>query len=166
MKKILGILAGILAIGIIAYVFINNTSNEAEDENNSGDNNVTAPKEELDDGNSVDTSLQFSLEANGDAGEAYIYKVRNEGEEMETLSFTTSQRFEYEISDGNEVVNKYSSDKAFMQVLEDITIEPGEELTFDVPLPDLEPGEYTITIFLTAKNLASASKVTETFEVN
>lgn len=162
MKKILGLLVAVLAIGIIAYVFINNTGGETEEDSNRDDNNSTEPSDEFDEGGKDDMELIFSLD---ESENGFVYTVHNEGEKVETVSFTTSQRFEYEISNADGVINKYSNDKAFMQVLEDVTIEPGDNLTFDIKLPDLEPGEYTIKIFLTAKDLAAASEVTETFEV-
>src|SRR5699024_3474005 len=108
------------------------------------------------------TDLEFALQGANESNPSLVYTVKNTGNEEEVLSFTTGQRYEHEISQDGEVLHRYSEGKAFTQALEDIPLAPGEEITFDVELPDLEPGEYTINIFLVASDIGPASEVKET----
>jgi len=94
----------------------------------------------------------------------YEFSITNESGEDKELSFTTSQRYEYELNQDNELIKRFSDDMAFMQVLEDINLPPGESLSYELKLPELEPGEYTLTAYSVAKNL-SGNQVTVTFVI-
>lgn len=109
----------------------------------------------------MDDELSFSLEAISE-GMNYQYIVKNTGDEPVTLEFTTSQQYDYEITDkNNEVVYRFSDGRSFMQVLRDVTLEPGEEMTFDIELPELEPGDYTLTMYITARELPHSKQSIE-----
>jgi len=95
----------------------------------------------------------------------YEFTIMNESDEEKELSFTTSQRYEYELRDEEkELVMRFSDDMAFMQVLEDIELPPGEELNYELKLPSLNPGEYTLTAYSAAEDL-SGNQVTVTFVI-
>jgi copper(I)-binding protein len=95
----------------------------------------------------------------------YEFTITNESDEDKELSFTTSQRYEYELRDqDNELVKRFSDDMAFMQVLEDINLPPGESLSYELKLPELEPGTYTLTAYSVAKGL-TGDQVTVTFSI-
>ncbi|MFA1820390.1 BsuPI-related putative proteinase inhibitor [Virgibacillus oceani] len=95
----------------------------------------------------------------------YEFTIKNESDEKKELSFTTSQRYEYELRDAeNELVKRFSDGMAFMQVLEDIELPPGEELNYELALPSLDPGEYTLTAYSVAEGL-SENQVTVTFVI-
>ncbi|SHF76283.1 BsuPI-related putative proteinase inhibitor [Ornithinibacillus halophilus] len=90
---------------------------------------------------------------------AYEYTIQNVSDKPQTLEFTTSQRYEAIINDekGKEVY-RYSDGKSFMQVLKDVTINPGDELTYEFKLPELEAGKYTLTLRLVARNALFSKK--------
>jgi copper(I)-binding protein len=95
----------------------------------------------------------------------YEFTIMNESDEEKELSFTTSQRYEYELRDEEkELVTRFSDDMAFMQVLEDVELPPGEELNYELKLPTLGPGEYTLTAYSVAEDL-SGDQVTATFVI-
>ena len=95
----------------------------------------------------------------------YEFTIRNERDEEKELSFTTSQRYEYELRDAeDELVKRFSDGMAFMQVLEDIELPSGEELNYELALPSLDPGEYTLTAYSVAEDL-SGNQVTVTFVI-
>ncbi|GAB3056177.1 BsuPI-related putative proteinase inhibitor [Virgibacillus ainsalahensis] len=126
-----------------------------------------APGEERNMEEITENGLKFSLqmkEEAADAGKTFTYTVTNVSDDEVKLSFTTSQRYEYELSDEEGVIERFSDGRAFMQVLADITLAPGEALDYDMSLPSLEPGTYTLTVFLTAKDMAE-NQVTLEFTV-
>lgn len=95
----------------------------------------------------------------------YEFTITNERDEEKVLSFTTSQRYEYELRDqDNQLVKRFSDGMAFMQVLEDINLPPGESLSYELKLPELEPGAYSLTAYSVAKGL-SGNQVTVEFVI-
>lgn len=170
MKKLLGLLILLLAIGVTAYLVINNGEEETDvteedsKERNIGELIQTDPKKKFEDAEKIDTPLQFSVEENSEGAAKFTYKVHNSGDAPETLAFGSGQRYEYEIYKGNELVKRYSDGMSFTQALEDIVVEPGETIPFEVQMPELEEeGEYRMEIYLVAKDLAATSKVTKKF---
>lgn len=81
----------------------------------------------------------------------YKYIVKNVSDEPKTLQFSSSQRYDFDIitSEG-EIIYRYSDGKSFLQVMKDVTLDPGDELSFDIQLPELESGRYKLSIRLTA----------------
>lgn len=170
MKKLLGILILLLAIGVTIYL-VTNTGEEDTDvkEDSAKDKNFGEiikkdPKKKFEDGKTIDTPLQFTIEEVSDGATQFTYNVHNSGDAPETLAFSTGQRYEYEIYKGNELVKRYSDGMSFTQAMEDIVVEPGETVSFEVKIPDLEEeGEYRIDIYLVAKDLAATSKISKKF---
>jgi hypothetical protein len=81
----------------------------------------------------------------GDSIEVLI-AVRNATNRPRRLSFATSQRYDLILTDsGGEEVHRWSADRAFMQALGDLALEPGAEeaWTESLPAPD-RPGPYTL----------------------
>lgn len=157
MKKIVGIF--ILLIGL--FLTACQPADEEVEEEQPADNEQEKQEDNEGDEN-MDTELNFALEVENDK---MLYTVQNEGDTTTTLRFSTSQKYEFEVSDDSGVIATYSEGKVFMQAIEEIELAPGEEETFDVELPTLDPGEYTIKIYLTASNLAEISEITEKFEI-
>ncbi|MFD1039635.1 BsuPI-related putative proteinase inhibitor [Virgibacillus byunsanensis] len=117
--------------------------------------------------NNGENSLSFFLQEvkDSNADKTFRYTVINEGNQVQKLSFNTSQRYEYELfSKEHGLVERYSDGKMFLQVLQDIMLAPKEKLTYDISFSSLEKGEYSLTVFLTARGL-SHSKRTITFRV-
>jgi len=164
------LLMGLLLLGftVIATACAEETSNEngtrgneSEEQENEEENTGEEAAEITNDG------VVYALQPISISAEDTVYEftITNESEEEKELSFTTSQRYEYELRDQtNELVKRYSDDMAFMQVLEDIKLPPGEELSYKLKLPALEPGDYTLTAFSVAKGL-SGNQVTVTFSI-
>lgn len=90
----------------------------------------------------------------------FIYEITftlgNEHGEEEKVIFPSSQRFNYVLknSEGDMVYN-YSADKMFALVVEEVTIQPGESLQYEIDLkealPYIEAGTYTIEGWITAE---------------
>eukprot|EP00130_Batrachochytrium_dendrobatidis_P008489 XP_006683364.1 hypothetical protein BATDEDRAFT_93129 [Batrachochytrium dendrobatidis JAM81] len=141
---------------------VNDESNQDNnEEQNEGDDPVNQQTVKADNG------LTFELaEAEAaDNGKAFHYTVTNDSAEEIELSFTTSQRYEYELRNITEgTTTKYSDGRAFMQVLGDTKLAPGESVAYDISLSSLKPGEYQLTVYLVAKNM-SEYVVSESFVI-
>lgn len=82
--------------------------------------------------------------------------LRHEGENPARVQFTSGQRFDVLVRRGGALVWRWSDDKAFVQVIQDVTLRSGETLTFKATWDqqDLQgrraaPGEYEIVgVFL------------------
>ena len=95
----------------------------------------------------------------------FKYTILNTGEHEQKLLFNTSQKYEYVIS-GKEgdVIKRYSDDRMFLQVLQEVTIPPKGELSYDISLPSLKNGKHYLTIYSTATNIYNP-KVTIEFTI-
>ncbi|RDW20596.1 BsuPI-related putative proteinase inhibitor [Oceanobacillus chungangensis] len=179
MKKSGGIaLTIIIILGLIAitYVLVNQ-SNEQDttDVNDESDQAEQDNNEEQNEGDELvdqqivkaDNGLTFQLSEAGaaDNGKAFNYTVTNDGTKEIKLSFTTSQRYEYELRNITEgTTAKYSDGRAFMQVLGDTKLAPGESVSYDINLPTLKPAEYKLTVYLVAKDISEYS-VSQSFVI-
>lgn len=112
---------------------------------------------EPDDGGENIGEVTFSLEDVSGSGDDekkadYNYTVKNTDDKKIKLTFGSSMKYDFYITDESDAeVYRESDEKSYMQVIQEITLEPGEEETFAVKLPELDPGEYTLTIMLAAK---------------
>jgi hypothetical protein len=79
-----------------------------------------------------------------DALEAH-FTLTNTGREALTLIYTSTQRFDFELAGGGKTI-LWSGDKAFAQVVAEITLKPGESIvqTLDLKLT-VPAGDYTLT---------------------
>ncbi|WP_428910031.1 BsuPI-related putative proteinase inhibitor [Niallia sp. Krafla_26] len=85
----------------------------------------------------------------------FQYKVKNISERDVELEFTSSQRIDYSIkTKAGEEIFLYSSVTSFLQVLGKETIKPGEMLTYEIDLKELNlsQGEYLLTVWLAPKD--------------
>ena len=105
-----------------------------------------------------ENTLEFSLTEDPETN-TIIYTIKNEGNVKETLSFTTSQRYDYVLSSKEHgLIERYSDGKNFLQVLSEITIMPGEEVNYPITLPELQAGTYTLTVNSAATGVNSTTK--------
>lgn len=82
--------------------------------------------------------------------------LRYEGESPARVQFTSGQRFDLLVRRGGALVWRWSDDKAFAQVIQDVTLRAGETLTFratwdqqDLQGRRAAPGDYEIVgVFL------------------
>ncbi|AQQ51829.1 BsuPI-related putative proteinase inhibitor [Planococcus lenghuensis] len=87
--------------------------------------------------------------------DTYRYILKNQKEEAVTFNFTSGQRFDFALlNKAGEQLYLLSSVSTYIQALSEETIAPGEELSyeFDLPQLDLEPDTYTIKAWLTPED--------------
>ncbi|RSD29576.1 BsuPI-related putative proteinase inhibitor [Mesobacillus subterraneus] len=85
----------------------------------------------------------------------FQYEVKNQTEEEVTLEFTSSQRFDYSVKNkAGEEIFLFSSVANFLQALGEEKVQQGESLTYEIDLNELnlEPGNYTLTVWMTPKD--------------
>jgi uncharacterized protein (DUF58 family) len=77
--------------------------------------------------------------------------ARNEGDVPLRVQFGSAQRFDLIVRRRGALVWRWSHDKAFAQVVREVTLRPGESLAFSAPWGQVdlqgrraEPGEYEI----------------------
>ena len=76
----------------------------------------------------------------------------------QTLTYLTSQRYEFEIRQDNRLIWRWSDGRAFSQGVQRVRVRPGETLTFIETWPQVdsagrrvEPGRYRIVAWNTAR---------------
>jgi hypothetical protein len=82
--------------------------------------------------------------------------ARNTGETPLRVEFASGQRFDLVVRQRGALVWRWSHDKAFVQVVQEVTLRPGEALTFraawgqtDLQGRRVEPGTYELVgVFL------------------
>ncbi len=92
----------------------------------------------------------------------FQYHVKNETGKEITLDFTSSQRFDYSIINSNgEEVFLFSSVSSFLQVIGKEVLSPGDQLSYDINVKDVElsRGKYTLNAWMTPRtgNVYSSS---------
>jgi len=82
----------------------------------------------------------------------YRYTVKNDTQEAVTFNFTSGQRYDFTLTDeqGNEVF-RMSSVSMYTQALGEEILRQGEELQYEIQVPEanLEPGTYTLEVWMT-----------------
>ncbi|ANU24108.1 BsuPI-related putative proteinase inhibitor [Planococcus donghaensis] len=84
----------------------------------------------------------------------YRYSLMNESDEAQTFEFTSSQRFDFSLTnDSGEVAFLFSSVSTYAQALGEETVSAGDQLSYDLEIPplDLEPGTYELAAWLTPR---------------
>lgn len=97
------------------------------------------------------------------AGESVVWSfgVTNTSEEPMTLTFSSGQRADVVLADGGEEVYRWSEGQVFTQAIEDVTIEAGETVTFDLESTlEIGPGTYELIATLTSDPAPSAMQRT------
>ncbi|MDW0114040.1 BsuPI-related putative proteinase inhibitor [Sporosarcina saromensis] len=91
----------------------------------------------------------------------FLYTIKNVGSTKEKLVFKSGQHYEYELySKDKGLIKRYSDGKVFTQALEEITLDPNEEIVYEIVLGALEKDDYTLTIHLLAnKTLDSTATI-------
>ncbi|WP_051291610.1 BsuPI-related putative proteinase inhibitor [Fictibacillus gelatini] len=112
---------------------------------------------------SIEPSLKVMEEKKGMT--LLRYELKNQTEQVKVFQFKSGQKFDYIIKDKTgKQVYQYSKDHMFIQVLSKLQIKQGESWVQDIMVKNLEPGTYTITIWLTAKDAPKYEK-SLTFEM-
>ncbi|WP_223701092.1 BsuPI-related putative proteinase inhibitor [Sutcliffiella deserti] len=74
--------------------------------------------------------------------------VENTGNSAEKVTFRSGQRYDYVLYRDGELVEQFSEGKMFIMIYEEIMVAAGDELSFDIPLKELSPGSYKVTVWL------------------
>lgn len=83
-------------------------------------------------------------------GILFRYELTNQTEKEKVFQFSSSQKFDYVIKDKNgKVVYQYSKNHMFMQVLTSLKLKQADVFTQDILVNNLEPGSYTLEVWLT-----------------
>lgn len=126
---------------------------EVAEEEVSGDIGEEEENDEETNGGIVEGEVEPMIEQVDE--DTYRYTLMNQKEEAVTFDFTSGQRFDFAIlNEAGEQLYLLSSVTTYIQALGEETIPPGEELSyeFDLPQLDLEPGTYTIKAWLTPED--------------
>ncbi|OCA89478.1 MULTISPECIES: BsuPI-related putative proteinase inhibitor [Bacillaceae] len=116
-----------------------------------------------------DASLTSSLVQKNKVENDYlfVYTVENETAKPIKLTFNSGQTFDYILKDqAGKTIIQYSEGKSFIQVITEKELVKGAQLTHDIHLKDLEPGEYTLEAWLTAKGVKDDSRKKIQFKVD
>lgn len=89
-------------------------------------------------------------------------RVTNTGERAARLTFPTAQEAEFLVSDGDDVVWKWSDDMVFAEVVTRRVIEPGEAVTYTVEIPgEARPdGAFDVIARLVAPGCTGEARTT------
>ena len=136
-----------------------NTPKGSEDEPVNSDKN-TSPINAI----SLTPSL---IQQEGEGKEfKFLYTVENNTDKPVQLTFNTGQTFDYIVKDqADKTIIHYSDGKSFTQAIVEKEIAANAQLTHEIILENLEPGEYTLEAWLTAKGMKEDSKEIIKFKV-
>ena len=153
-------------IGLIVCVLLLVACGQDNDINEGGGDKPVNSDKSVDQIN--DTALTPSLVQKEGSDEEYrfVYTVVNKTNKPVTLTFNTGQTFDYILKDKTgKILVRYSDGKSFIQVISEKELAAGAQLTHDILLKDLEPGEYTLEAWLTAKGMEDGYKEKIKFKV-
>lgn len=135
---------------LFAVLFLVACGTEKSDEN---DNDSGEPKTEETETNGEEVAeMKSAIEQIND--NTYRYSVVNETGEAQTFEFTSSQRFDFSLTnDSGEVAFLFSSVSTYAQALGEETMDDGDQLSYDLEIPplDLEPGTYELAAWFTPR---------------
>jgi hypothetical protein len=97
--------------------------------------------------------LQSTLTADAvDDGIEFTYVVENSGDSAVDLTFMSGKKFDVAVTDDGEEVWRWSHGRMFTQAIEEMSLKPGEELSFSGTWDDADPGTYEATGTLAAQS--------------
>ncbi|MEI5908468.1 BsuPI-related putative proteinase inhibitor [Bacillus spongiae] len=110
-------------------------------------------------------SIEPSLKKiDSSSSNTFQYTLKNQTERKAVLLFPTTQLFDYEVHDElGKLLFTYSSGKEFIQTAKEIALQPAEEWSTSISLPNFEPGTYTLTVW--SKAIENPYKQSTTFTV-
>lgn len=98
--------------------------------------------------------LESSLTKVNDDGYSFKYVVTNNSKKEATLTFNTSQEFNYILwrkDAKGTMVYDYSKDKSFKKEFHEKTLKPGDEISYEIKLSqDYEPKTYILEVYMTS----------------
>ncbi|RXT07035.1 BsuPI-related putative proteinase inhibitor [Ammoniphilus sp. CFH 90114] len=112
---------------------------------------------------SLETTI--SHDVNKDGSIDFKFVLKNQTEREMTLSFSSGQRFDYNIRNAQgDVVKNYAADKLFIQALGEKVLKQGEEWIITDQADSLPKGEYTIEFWITSKEEQAKQNYTFTIK--
>lgn len=171
-RLLLGIIGLLIIIAGVYLLFFNESDDKTADPNEGTDkgDDLVAKKFKPDDSGETKGEIALSLEkVSADDQEAdkadFRLIVKNEDDKEIELKFGSSMNYDFSITDENgKEVYRESESKRYMQVIQEVTLAPDEKKTYKVELPELDSGDYKITIMLAAKGY-SDEKMSSDFTV-
>ena len=86
----------------------------------------------------------------------FVYTVENDKDQPVKLTFNSGQTFDYILKDqSGKTIIQYSKGKSFTQAIIEKELVKGAKLSHDIILKDLEPGKYTLEVWLTAQGMGN-----------
>ncbi|WP_404459817.1 BsuPI-related putative proteinase inhibitor [Sutcliffiella horikoshii] len=76
------------------------------------------------------------------------FVVENTGDIAEKVTFRSGQRYDYILYRNGVRIEQFSEGKMFTMIYEEIMVNPGQELSFDIPLKNLQPGHHKVMVLL------------------
>ncbi|WP_226659544.1 BsuPI-related putative proteinase inhibitor [Guptibacillus hwajinpoensis] len=79
----------------------------------------------------------------------FLYRLQNQTEQVQTIHFPSSQKYDYVLSDDKgEALKTYSANKSFVKEKENVELKQAEVLEYTIMIEDLAPGNYTLEMWL------------------
>lgn len=117
-------------------------------------------------GEIIEGEVTSTIEETGNG--TYRYTVKNDTQEAVTFNFTSGQRYDFTLTDEEGVeVFRMSSVSMYTQALGEEILRQGEELQYEIQVPEanLEPGTYTLEVWLTpTEGTTYPAKIEHTIE--
>ncbi|TLS38171.1 BsuPI-related putative proteinase inhibitor [Pseudalkalibacillus caeni] len=98
-------------------------------------------------------SLEPSLDLMSSEKSSFVfqYQIKNQTEQVQQITFPSSQQYDYVLKDKNgDALKQYSEGKMFTQAVKQVELAQAESMEFEIELSDLKPGTYTLEVWLTA----------------
>ncbi|WP_347552190.1 BsuPI-related putative proteinase inhibitor [Pseudalkalibacillus hwajinpoensis] len=91
----------------------------------------------------------LTLEAKEDGRVTFSYEIQNQTENIQTIHFPSSQKYDYKLYDdkGNHI-QTYSADKSFVKQEEELEVKQAEVLDYTITVDQLTAGTYTLEVWL------------------
>lgn len=82
----------------------------------------------------------------------FLYRLQNQTEQVQTILFPSSQKYDYVLSnDKGDALKTYSANKSFVKEKENVELKQAEVLEYTIMIEDLEPGNYTLEMWLASE---------------
>lgn len=95
----------------------------------------------------------------------FVYSVKNDTEKEVFYTFPTSMQMDYTLYKEQQKLYTQSEVVSFTQALTELSIAPNSAKQYDILLEDLEPGNYTLDVWLATNEKSEDTKQTIKFRV-
>lgn len=135
----------ILIISVLVFgLFANSIIQQIQTAKKEKQDGAIAQKEEEMHYNSGDIVAYITPSVQAD-NVSFIFTVKNETTATQEVIFTSSEKFQYIVTnEQGEVVFDSSKDKLFSSVMKETTIKPSGEFTYNGKVRNLDKGSYSV----------------------